>query len=531
MIEFVLITIIVVLVAIVSALIASVKKNVISLNHMYVAHALTRYAPGDTSDIILRADVDGSITSVSETVAIIGNYAAGELIGKNLEILNSRLDDGKSELMWDIVRNKHETYGFTIAGKDTANTPFFFTLTIIPVTDTSEKIVGYLGVHAKEQEIVQPPATSQESDEIARSRAHAEAILASIADGVLVTNQHGDITMINQAGREMLGVSESIGASVIEILPLEDDKGTLLLPENHPVYEATRGQASVTTKNFVYVRADFTKLWLAITTAPIVFEGNVEGVVAVLRDATLEKQIDRSKTEFVSLASHQLRTPLTAINWYTELLLDHGVETLTADQKSFVDQIRESSGRMNELVSSLLNVSRLELGTFSVDPVPTDVAEIVQSVLAELQPSIAEKQHTLNLELDETLEQIPVDVNLIRIVIQNLLSNAVKYTREKGSITVKLYRHYPEMRFEVIDNGYGIPHNQHDKIFTKLFRADNVVEENLEGNGLGLYIVRSILEQTGGDVWFESEVNVGTTFYVSVPLIGMQKKEGTKTLI
>lgn len=530
MVELVLILIIILLAGAVVALISLTRKLKISINDMYVSRALLQHS-ADQADIILKADVNGSIISVHDNVALIGMYTARELIGKNIEVLNSRLDDGSSEVMWNILKDKHETYGFTVSGKYSANTSFFFTLTIVPVMDASGGIFGYLGLHTKESHATKPVTSTKESDERARSRAHAEAILASIADGVLVTDQHGDITMLNQAGREVLGISESIGKSVIEVLPLEDDKETLLLPDKHPVYQATKGPKSVTTKNYIYVRADFTKLWLAITTAPIVFEGNVEGVVAVLRDATIEKQIDRSKTEFVSLASHQLRTPLTAINWYTELLLDHGVESLSEDQKSFVNQIRESSGRMNELVSSLLNVSRLELGTFSVDPVPTDIGAIVQSVLAELQPNIAQKQHVLTTEIDESLDNVPVDANLMRIVVQNLLSNAVKYTREKGEVTVKLYRHYPEMRFEVTDNGYGIPQNQHDKIFTKLFRADNVVEENLEGNGLGLYIVRSILEQTGGDVWFESEQNVGTTFYVSLPLTGMQKKEGTKTLI
>lgn len=530
MVEILLVTIIIVLVVAVFVLISSVQNTKKALATMYVAHALARHSADETA-IIFQAATDGSIVSVNDRVVSIGRFTTVELIGKNLEILNSRLDDGSSRVMWDIVQNKHESYSFTVAGKYKTNTAFFCTVTLVSVVDESGKIVGYLGLRLEEHRAERPVVPAEELAERARSAARAEAILASIADGVLVTDGHGDITMLNQAGRELLGITDSIGKSVIEVLPLEDGKETQLLPDEHPIYHAVKGPKSVTTKNYLYVSPDFTKLWLAITTAPIVFDGEVEGVVAVLRDATLEKQIDRSKTEFVSLASHQLRTPLTAINWYTELLLDHGVESLSEDQKSFVNQIRESSGRMNELVSSLLNVSRLELGTFSVEPKPTDIAKIVQNVLAELQPTIAQKRHTLTVELDKQLEHVPVDENLMRIVVQNLLSNAVKYTREKGSITIKLYRHYPEMRFEVVDNGYGIPQSQHDQIFTKLFRADNVVEDNLEGNGLGLYIVRSILEQTGGDVWFESEQNVGTTFYVSIPLSGMQKKDGTKTLI
>ncbi len=501
---------------------ATLRETLISLT-------LTQYSPHAAPHILVQTNKDGVITEINTDIKTIGQFTPYELIGKSVDILNTRLDDAKSDSMWETLRTL-VPYRFEVSGFYKSNVPFSFLLTIVPVLDTKHVVIGYLGIRIPEA------VESSHSEELlhassVQTQAHAEAIIASIAEGVIVTDQHGDITMTNQAGKEMLGITDSEGKSIIEILPLEDEHGAMLLPEFHPVYVALREARAVVTHKYTYVRSDFTKMRLAVTTSPIYTGGSVIGIVTVLRDATLEEQIDRSKTEFVSLASHQLRTPLTAINWYTELLLDQGVDRLTDDQKSFLQQIQASSASMNELVSSLLNVSRLELGTFIIEPALTDIVQLVEEVLAELQVKIVESGHAVEKEFDATLEEIAVDPKLMRIVVQNLLSNAVKYTPPRGTVKIRLYRHYPDMRFEVKDTGYGIPQNQKDKIFTKLFRADNVLEENLEGNGLGLYIVKEILDQSGGAIWFESQQDKGTTFFVSIPLTGMRKKEGTKALI
>lgn len=241
--------------------------------------------------------------------------------------------------------------------------------------------------------------------------------------------------------------------------------------------------------------------------------------------------VDKAKTEFVSLASHQLRTPLSAINWYTEMLLAGDAGKITDDQRGFLDQIAQSNKRMVALVSSLLNVSRIDLGTFAVDPVPTNFTQVADSVLSELAPQIGEKKLIINKNYDPQLPLIPADPKLLRIILQNLLSNAVKYTAE-GSITLTIKQLVKEQRvlMSVADTGFGIPAEAQAKIFSKLYRADNARARDADGNGLGLYIVKSIVEQSDGKVWFVSKENQGTTFYVTLPLSGMQKKEGSKAL-
>jgi signal transduction histidine kinase len=259
-------------------------------------------------------------------------------------------------------------------------------------------------------------------------------------------------------------------------------------------------------------------------------------------DVTKEKEVDQAKSEFVSLASHQLRTPLSAINWYAEMLMDGDAGKLNEEQEKYVKEIYIGSQRMVDLVNSLLNVSRLDLGTFIIEPTIVDIIEISKSVVAELGSKIIEKHLNVQEMYDEERINFLADGKLLRIVLQNLYSNAVKYTPNKGKVDVVINvlkkaspiggRKFAKdtLCFVVTDTGMGIPKKQQDKIFSKLFRADNAKVSETEGTGLGLYIVKSIVDQSGGQVWFTSAEGEGTTFYITFPLSGMKKKEGTKEL-
>lgn len=253
---------------------------------------------------------------------------------------------------------------------------------------------------------------------------------------------------------------------------------------------------------------------------------NVEFYLGVEKDITLLKEVDKSKTEFVSLASHQLRTPLSAVNWYAELLLDENTGTLNDDQKSYINEITSGNQRMVALVNSLLNISRLELGTFEITPKNINPLDIASDVLKELEQQI--KQNNLKVidESPKATSKYSADPELLRIVLQNLLSNAVKYTPAKGVIKYSVGISGDKFMIIVTDTGRGIPSHQKDNIFTKLFRADNVRELDIEGTGLGLYVVKSIVEQSGGSISFTSQLNKGTTFTISLPKQGMLKKKG-----
>lgn len=241
-------------------------------------------------------------------------------------------------------------------------------------------------------------------------------------------------------------------------------------------------------------------------------------------------ETDRAKSEFVSLASHQLLTPLTTVSWYVETLLAGSVNGLSEKQKEYIKNVYNTNHNMVETVRALLDVSRIEMGTFYIKPQPVNIAEVVDSVLDELAIRIKEKGLEIIKDFDLSIPIMDMDPQLSRIIFQNLLSNAVKYSPDDKKVIIGTKKREQDILITISDNGYGIPEELQKNVFSKFFRSYNIKEKVPEGTGLGLYIVKSIVDNSGGKIWFESEENKGTTFYVSYPLSGMRAKEGTKQL-
>ncbi|MDP1689948.1 MAG: ATP-binding protein [bacterium] len=369
----------------------------------------------------------------------------------------------------------------------------------------------------------------QRTKDIEQIRARNEAILASIGDGLVVVNKEGKISYINTSFEEMLGwkTQEIIGKSMVEVVPREDINGIEVSFKERILTQVLSGKKFVAdlTNPFYYIRKDKSRFPASSIVAPVVLGGKIVGAVEVFRDITKEKEIDKAKTEFVSLASHQLRTPLSTVSWYSEMLLAGDAGKVTSDQKKYLEEIYHGNQRMVELVNTLLDVSRIELGTLLVEPKLTDIVRLAESVIDEQKQQIYEKKIKFSPTFKNNIPLMQADPKLLRMVIQNLLSNAVKYTSIGGKIGISIYvDNKKNVQIKISDTGYGIPKNQQDKIFTKLFRADNVIGKDTEGTGLGLYIAKSIVEQARGTLWFESNENIGTTFYVTLPLKEMQKK-------
>lgn len=239
--------------------------------------------------------------------------------------------------------------------------------------------------------------------------------------------------------------------------------------------------------------------------------------LAMIFDVTEQKLLDKAKTEFVSLASHQLRTPLATAKWVTEMLTSKDIGELSPKQKEYIDKLHNANNEMINLVDVLLNVSRIEIGTLPVDIKPTNVQELSESILEELSLMINKKNLKIDRQYNGLLQNIESDPKLLRIVIQNLILNSVKYTPENGSISIIFEESGREKRITVSDNGLGIPEAQQDRIFSKLFRADNVRGiQDSQGTGLGLYLVKSMVRLIDGSISFVSEENVGSSFTITL---------------
>lgn len=407
-----------------------------------------------------------------------------------------------------------------------ANGDFLHPIPVQSKDELGELAMSFNSMASRLKEAYQRQAISQQRD---------EAILQSLGEGLIVIDEAGKIALINPAALNFLDLTDpaqAVGKPIQEAYQLYDpaDKTDTPLPiDKRPSYIAFHQIQSV-NEVYGFHKPDGKKYLLNITATPIKLGDKPIGAITVLRDVTKEKEVDRMKTEFISLASHQLRTPLSAIKWYSEMLVAGDAGDLQPEQMDFAKSIADSTERMIALVNALLNISRIESGRIMVDPKPTDLKELVSGIVTDLKGKTEEKKQTLIISVHDELPKIMLDPRLIGQVYLNLLTNAIKYTPKGGEISVFISRKDAEIVSQVTDNGYGIPKEQQGRIFQKFFRAANAVKVETDGTGLGLYLIKAVIESSGGKIWFKSEENKGTTFWFSIPVTGMKRKEGEVTL-
>ncbi|MDD4409261.1 MAG: PAS domain S-box protein [Candidatus Pacebacteria bacterium] len=350
------------------------------------------------------------------------------------------------------------------------------------------------------------------------------------SDHIVITDKEGILLYANKGAEEMTGFSQE------EIIGKKcggrDTWGGLMsLDFYHNMWNVIK-KDKLSFKGEVTNKRKGGGEYIAMATiSPILNKDNdVQFFVGIERDITKEKEIDKAKSEFVSLASHQLRTPLSIINWYTELLLGEESGEINDEQKSYLQEIVDGNNRMVDLVGALLNVSRIEMGNFAINPKKIDIIKIAENILKELFIKFEAREVDLDFNYSKELPLMNFDPKLLGIIVDNLVGNAIKYTPDGGKVVFNILKDGKEVLFKVSDTGYGISNKDKPRIFTKLYRGENVQEKVADGNGLGLYIVKAIVDQSGGKVWFESEEGKGTTFFVRFPLSGMQKKNGEKEI-
>jgi len=247
-----------------------------------------------------------------------------------------------------------------------------------------------------------------------------------------------------------------------------------------------------------------------------------------------QDKLDRAKNEFLALVSHQLRTPISAIAWLSELLIHGDAGRLDAEQQQYIEQIYDSNKRSIAIVDAIITVADLQVQHIHVQLEPVDMPELCHAVVQEMQHTHPTEGVTITEHYATDVEKLRCDPSLARTILRNIISNAMKYTPQGGTINISISRSKKALSAKsrgslcvsVADTGYGIPKKQQQNVFAKLFRASNIKDKDTDGTGLGLYIVKAILDQVGGSVHFESEEGKGSTFVVSLPLEGMQQSKG-----
>ncbi len=471
----------------------------------------------------------GIILEVNPAFEKISGYKIEEIIGQSVD---SILDQaGLKELSEETFKKGFvEAKEIDILRQDKKKIPVR-TSTILRKTEKGE-IIGYFiaffdltDIKKKERELQDAQiALLNMLDDTAKGREMAEAaknetltIISNFADGLLVFNRESKLSLINPKAIECFKAEAKkiIGKSVSELGQI---------PVFRPLTNILGADLTKVFRKEITLREN---LVLEVTILPLLEKKEKIGTLVIVHDITREKLIEKMKTEFVSLAAHQLRTPLSAIKWTLKMLLDGDLGEITKEQKGFIEKTYQSNERIISLINDLLDVTRIEEGRYIYNPQPFQIEKVVQSVIDFYQEEIKKKK--LKFEFKKPKKKLPkvkIDAEKMKLVIQNLLDNAIRYTSLGGEVTVSLKDIKKGIEFQIHDTGVGIPKDQQERVFTKFFRAANAIRMDTEGSGLGLYIAKNIIEAHDGKIWFESQEEEGTTFYFTIPI----KEEFTEFL-
>ena len=343
------------------------------------------------------------------------------------------------------------------------------------------------------------------------------AIIQNFSDAILVFDENNILELANPLAEEYLDEKKEnlVGKRVDEFLALPKTKMLMQLlevSEGSPIKQLFRKEF-MASPNF----------YLEVTSVMLIIDSKLKGTLLVLHDITREKNIEKMKTEFVSISAHQLRTPLSAIKWTLRMVLDQDIGAITPEQKDILEKSYLSNERMINLVNDLLNVTRIEEGRFLSKPEPVQIEELIQSVVDNMQEEAKKRKISLSFTKAgrSLLPIVKLDKEKMKLTLDNLVTNALKYNNNGKNGRVEVFvkeNSEKELQVEIKDNGLGIPEGQQSRIFTKFFRGENVVRMEVDGSGLGLYTAKNVVEAHGGKIWFESEEGKGTTFYLTLPI-------------
>jgi PAS domain S-box-containing protein len=474
-------------------------------------------------------DPGGTILWANRAFTRLTGYPLEEAVGRNMSILKSgAMPRSFYEGMWSTI-SSGEVWIDELINQRKNGSHYFEEMTITPIQDEGGVIRHYI---AFKQDIsgrrnivdeLQEDLKVQEERyrALERARSVMTAVLNAASEAFLLLSMDSRFIWVNRAFERVFAVMEEDleGRKFRELLPhferVFDDPSGLI----SRLVEASRSEDSSHRENFV-------QRWPRVRNIQVystVVRGDLEeelGILCVFRDVTREREVERMQSEFVSLVSHELRTPLTSIEGYVGMLLDGDAGEINELQRDFLNVVRRNSDRLTTLVSDLLDVSRIESGSIKLRWETFDVKGLVRDVVESLRPQFESKGQRLSVDLRGGASNVNGDVGRLTQVFTNLLSNANKYTPEGGTVRVSSRRRGRRVEVSIADTGIGLSKEDQGRLFTKFFRSDDPSIRAIGGSGLGLWLSRSLVEMHGGEVSFTSEVGVGSTFVVSLPVKG-----------
>lgn len=364
--------------------------------------------------------------------------------------------------------------------------------------------------------------------------AKSNTIIQAISDGVIMTKPSGEISLINPAAQQMTGwtAADALHLHVASIVKLEDEKGTPVQEGTHPILTSLAKRQAQRSTLVIVTKSD-KRVTAAFSVTPL----DDGGVIAVFRDITKERAEEREQAEFISTASHEMRTPVASIEGFLGLALSPKVATIDEKAREYISKAHSSAQYLGRLLKDLLEISRAEDGRLHNNMVVVEAVELARQTTESLQPKAAEKglkliyQPSGNKNTTGDITIAPVlytraDKDRLHETLSNLIENAIKYT-PSGQVVVDVTTHHNQVRFSIKDSGIGIPPEDLPHLFQKFYRVDTSDTREISGTGLGLYLSRKLIESMHGKISAESEYHKGSTFYIDLPRINREQAIAT----
>lgn len=356
-------------------------------------------------------------------------------------------------------------------------------------------------------------------------------LLNAIVDGVVLVGQDNTIHLFSPAASSISGwpANEAVGLDYHSVLAITDEHGQAYTPDKHPFAEALRTHSTVKDSRGLLTTRGGKLVPISLIVSPVIEDIHTmqTGVVGVFRDITAEKLEENRRSEFVSTASHEMRTPIAAIEGYLALALNAKVANVDGRARNYLEKAHNATQHLSQLFVDLLTSSKAEDGRLSSYPKVVELGEVLEQITDAARFQAQKKGLNLRYVLSTSndirggrvvrpLFYVHVDQNRIREVLQNLVDNAIKYTVE-GSVVVALTGDASVVQVQISDTGVGIPEEDIPHLFQKFYRVDNSLTRSVGGTGLGLFISKKVVELYNGRIWAESQEGKGSTFFINLP--------------
>jgi PAS domain S-box-containing protein len=461
----------------------------------------------NTAEWVWALDPRGYLTYSNRAVFEILGYEPEELIGKDVRpLVEPKARAATERLLPEVIAGRQRWNGIVRRFLHKNGEWRYLESSGMPVLDDAGRFVGFRGA---ERDI-----TGRKLAEEALRRSEERFQLAASATNDVIWDFDVPAGSIwrNEGMRRLFGHPEG--------LQQLESWEALLHPDEREAVRARldtflASERETWTDEYRLRRGDGSYAWVLDRGIAVRLDGKPVRMIGSMIDISDRKEAERMKSDFVSFVSHQLRTPLAGMNWMLELAAE--AENLPAQARDYIGEARESAARLSTLVNDLLDIARLESGRTMMAHHAVRLDEVTRSVLREMQTVIDDKRHVVTFETTGTAPALG-DEQMLRQVVANLLSNAIKYTPDGGHIDVRLTQRKDLVEWSVSDDGMGIPRAAQGRLFEKFYRADNAISKEAEGTGLGLHLVRLVVEHAGGQIWCDSEEGQGSRFTFTLPV-------------